>query len=87
MAAVRVSLRAVSPSLAPARFLLPLWLVAAAACDRTALRPQIHSLAGSSWKIRNANGSVRLSGATVPGNVHSALLSRGVIEVRPRTRG
>ncbi|XP_072439843.1 beta-mannosidase isoform X1 [Chiloscyllium punctatum] len=80
MAAVRVSLRAVSPSLAPARFLLPLWLVAAAACDRTALRPQIHSLAGSSWKIRNANGSVRLSGATVPGNVHSALLSRGVIE-------
>ncbi|XP_048452347.1 beta-mannosidase isoform X2 [Rhincodon typus] len=84
MAADPVPLRAVSPSPspAPARFVLFLLLLlaAAAVCEGPATRAEVHSLRGNTWKIRNANGSVRLSGVTVPGNVHSALLSRGIIE-------
>ncbi|XP_062903035.1 beta-mannosidase isoform X1 [Mobula hypostoma] len=39
---------------------------------------QLYSLSGSFWEVRNGNGSVRAP-ATVPGNVHSALLNGGVI--------
>ncbi|XP_072898425.1 beta-mannosidase isoform X2 [Hemitrygon akajei] len=53
-------------------------LLAAAAATATAVHAQLYSLSGSFWEVRNGNGSVRTP-ATVPGNVHSALLHGGVI--------
>lgn len=42
--------------------------------------PEVHSLRGS-WRLRSGNGSVSLR-AEVPGCVHTALLRRGLIQVR-----
>ncbi|XP_069782178.1 beta-mannosidase isoform X2 [Narcine bancroftii] len=59
---------------------LPL-VLATAALSRgivTGVCAPLLPLSGGCWEIRNENGSVRAS-ATVPGTVHSALLSSGVI--------
>ncbi|XP_067903276.1 beta-mannosidase isoform X1 [Heterodontus francisci] len=42
-------------------------------------RAEVHSLRGNNWRICNGNGSVRAA-AAVPGTVHSALLTGGVIQ-------
>ncbi|XP_078419500.1 beta-mannosidase [Cetorhinus maximus] len=68
-------------SLSPGRLSLSLLLLAACvrAEVRPGLRPEIHSLRGNHWRIRNGNGSVRAA-AVVPGTVHSALFTGGIIE-------
>ncbi|XP_078057374.1 beta-mannosidase isoform X3 [Mustelus asterias] len=64
----------------PSRFPGRLSLLLLAVCARAgAAPPEILSLRGNGWKIRSGNGSVRAA-AAVPGNVHSALLSGGIIQ-------
>ncbi|XP_072351307.1 beta-mannosidase isoform X2 [Scyliorhinus torazame] len=61
------------------RLLLLLLAVCLRAEAGPAHRPEVHSLRGNGWKIRNGNGSVSAA-ATVPGSAHSALLGAGTIQ-------